>query len=856
MSELVTLCRVTVRAAVAAGLGAAAIAAAQVPSAPHSFLEESCYKCHSEEAESASALFSGFYLDRLNVDQIAAAPEQWEKVVRKLRTGMMPPSSEPRPDRAKEQQFVAYLETELDRLAARAPNPGRPSLHRLNRAEYENAIRDLLALDIDAKELLPGDDSSFGFDNVAGSLGISPVLIERYTNAAATISRLAVGDTQMTAELKTHYVPNFLMQAEHIDGLPYGTRGGLRVEHFFPVDAEYSIAIDLMSAVNGIHVGNGVPNEQLELSLDGRRIALFDISKAPPKPPAQASDEPESDAAAEQKLEVAGDAAAEPKEPAAADLSGAPKPPQNPEDQEKKGERWEAKIPVTAGPHVLMAAFIKKNHAPIEDIVQQPSNTLLDPLFNGTPEVTLIAHVGSITVDGPYAPTGRGTTPSRGRIFTCEPAQVSAEAACAREILSNLAHRAYRQAPTTEHVSILMDFYERGRANGGDFDKGIEIALQRILSSPQFIFRFERDPADASPGKPYPLSDTELASRLAFFLWSSLPDNELLDLAGRNRLSRPTVLAQQVQRMLADPRSSALTKNFAGQWLYLRNLEIKDASTFEFPDFDDNLRNAFRTETELLFDHVVRNDRSVIELFTADYTFVDERLAKHYGIEGVYGSHFRKVAVADPRRQGILGHGSVLLVTSQPNRTSPVTRGVWILENVLGAHVPAPPPVNIPALEEAAGDVDFESLSVRQLMELHRGKPFCEGCHKIMDPVGLAMENYDVIGRWRTEDHGTPIDSSSKLVDGTQVDGPVELKNALLKYEEQIVRNMTEKLLTYALGRGTAYYDQPVVRSIVRNAAASDYRFSSIVMGIVGSAPFQMRAPESPAAGAVTAEAH
>jgi hypothetical protein len=827
----------TACALVAAG-GAGPPALAQLPSAPHAFLESTCYKCHSEQADSASALFSGFYLDRLDVDDVAAAPEQWEKVVRKLRTGMMPPASEQRPDAEQERRFVAYLETELDRLAARAPNPGRPSLHRLNRTEYENAIRDLLALDVDAKALLPGDDSSFGFDNVAGSLGVSPVLIERYANAAATISRLAVGDPSMTAEQKTHYAPNFLMQSEHIEGLPYGTRGGLRVEHFFPVDAQYSISIDLMSAVNGIHIGNGVPNEQLELSLDGRRVALFDISKPPKGLPPEPRDEP-------------GDlAAAEPKNAAPA----APKPPQNADDQEKEGAKWEVRIPVSAGPHVLMAAFIKRNHAPIEDVVQQPSNTLLDPLFNGTPEVTLVAHVGSVTVDGPYETSGRGSTPSRAKIFTCEPAAPEAEAACAREILSSLAHRAYRQAPTTEHLSTLMDFYEKGRADGGDFDKGIEVALQRVLSSPQFVFRFERDPAGAAPGASYRISDTELASRLAFFLWSSIPDDELLDLASRNRLSRPAVLELQVRRMLADPRASALAKNFAGQWLYLRNLEIKDASTYEFPDFDDNLRNAFRTETEMLFDYVARNDRSVLELLTADYTFVDERLAKHYGMEGVYGSRFRKVTVTDPRRQGILGHGSILLVTSQPNRTSPVTRGVFILENVLGAHVPAPPPVNIPALEEAAGDVDFDSLSVRQLMELHRGKPFCEGCHKIMDPVGLAMENYDVIGRWRTADHGAAIDSSSKLVDGTHVNGPVELRNALLKYDEQIVRNMTEKLMIYALGRGTEYYDQPAIRAIVRAAAASGYRFSSIVLGIVASAPFQMRAAESDAGDTVTAE--
>jgi hypothetical protein len=844
MTRIVVPCCTHIGAALAVGLAVAGGSAAQAPTAPHTFLEDNCYQCHSEGAESASALFSGFYLDRLDVARIADAPEQWERVVRKLRTGMMPPASEPRPDKEQELEFVTYLESELDRLAARAPNPGRPALHRLNRTEYENAIRDLLALDVDANALLPGDDSSFGFDNVAGSLGISPVLIERYANAAATISRLAVGDLQMTAELKTHYVPNFLMQSEHIDGLPYGTRGGLKVEHFFPVDAEYSIAIDLMSAVNGIHIGNGVPNEQLELSVDGKRVALFEISKPVKPPPGSEEPKPGEVTDSETPGVIDGDAAAE-----------VAKPAQNLEDEEKEGEKWEVKIPVSAGPHVLMAAFIKKNHAPIEDVIQQPSNTLLDPLFNGTPEVTLIAHVGSITVDGPYATSGRGTTPSRQKIFTCRPTESSQEAACAREIVADLAHRAYRQVPTTEHLSILMDFYERGRAAGGDFDEGVEVALQRILSSPQFVFRFERDPEGAPAGAPFRITDIELASRLAFFLWSSIPDDELLDLAHRNRLSRPAVLAQQVHRMLADSRATALTKNFAGQWLYLRNLEIKDASTYEFPDFDDNLRKAFRIETEMLFDHVVRNDLSVLELFTADYTFVDERLAKHYGIDGVYGSGFRRVAVDDPRRQGILGHGSILLVTSQPNRTSPVTRGVWILENVLGAHVPAPPPVNIPPLEEAAGDVDFESLSVRQLMELHRGKPFCEGCHKIMDPVGLAMENYDVIGRWRTTDHGTPIDSSSKLVDGTEVNGPVELKAALLGYEEQIVRNMTEKLLTYALGRGTEYYDQPVIRSIVRHAAANDYRFSRLVMGIVGSAAFQMRASEKLADGAAVAGA-
>ena len=447
------------------------------------------------------ALFSGFFLDRLDVDDIAAHPAEWEKVVRKLRTGMMPPASEPRPDEAERQSFIAYLEGALDELAARNPNPGRPALHRLNRTEYANAIHDLLGLDVDAAELLPGDDASFGFDNVAGSLGVSPVLVERYANAAARIARLAVGDVDMTAEQKTHYVPNFLMQGEHIAGLPFGTRGGVRVEHFFPLDAEYLINVDLMSAVNGIHIGNGIPNEQLEVTLDGRRMALFDISKPPPKPPAPEAEQPKAEPAAAEQAE--------------------PAPPPAAENEEKEGQQWEVRIPVSAGPHVLAAAFIKKNHGLIEDVVQQPSNTLLDPLFNGTPEVTLIAHVGSITVDGPYAASGPGTTPSRARIFTCVPRQASEEAACAREILSTIAYRAYRQPASTEHLSVLMDFYAQGYEKGG-FDKGIETGLQRILSSPQFVFRFERDPADAAEGA-YAISDSELASRLAFFLWSTHP---------------------------------------------------------------------------------------------------------------------------------------------------------------------------------------------------------------------------------------------------------------------------------------------------------------------------------------------
>ncbi|HEY7671220.1 MAG TPA: DUF1592 domain-containing protein, partial [Gammaproteobacteria bacterium] len=560
--------------AVAVGLWLAAGAEESAPSAaaafsPEGFIEANCIKCHNQEASTAMALFSGLFLDRVDVHAVARDPMVWEEVVLKLRTGMMPPSSEPRPDSVAEERFVTYLERELDTAAKTHSNPGRPALHRLNRAEYENAIRDLLALDVDAESLLPVDDASFGFDNIAGSLGVSPVLVERYADAAAKISRLAVGDMAMTPELQTHYVPNFLMQGEHLEGLPFGTRGGIRVEHFFPLDAEYLISVDLMSAVNGIHIGNGVPNEQLEIALDGERVALFDISKPPPAPPAEeaeVADEAEEAAAVEAEAE----AADEPRAPEAeTEEEAAPAP----EYDEKEGPKWEVRLPVTAGPHELTAAFIKKNYAPIEDIIAQPSNTLLDPLFNGTPEVTMIAHVGSVTVDGPYNALRPGDTPSRRKVFTCEPQAPSEEENCAREILSTLAYRAYRQPVSTEHMSTLMDFFDRGRAEGG-FDKGIEFGLQRILSSPQFVFRFERDPGRAVAAEPYRISDNELASRLAFFLWSSIPDDELLDLAARNRLRRPATLRAQVERMLADPRSAALTQNFAGQWLYLRNLDI------------------------------------------------------------------------------------------------------------------------------------------------------------------------------------------------------------------------------------------------------------------------------------------
>jgi hypothetical protein len=502
----------------------------------------------------------------------------------------------------------------------------------------------------------------------------------------------------------------------------------------------------------------------------------------------------------------------------------------------------QVRIPVQAGPHTIAAAFLKKNHAPVEDVNQPYEFSLFEPAIDPDPDWTFVPHLSSISITGPFNATGVSDTPSRARIFVCRPSQASEERACAREIIETLATRAYRQPVDVEHVSMLMDFYDEGRAQGS-FDAGIELALRRILASPEFVFRFEREPANAEPGEAYRIDDLELASRLSFFLWSSIPDDELLDLAQQNRLHEPAVLRRQVRRMIADPRSQELIENFAGQWLYLRNLDVKGGAVEEFPDFDDNLREAFRTETEMLFASIVREDRNVVDLLTADYTFVNERLARHYGMPGVYGSHFRRVTHDNDARRGLLGQGSILMVTSYPNRTSPVQRGVWVLENVIGAAVPTPPP-NVPDLEESASH-ESRPKTLRAQMEIHNSRPFCAGCHKIMDPVGFALENFDAIGRWRTEEHGAPIVATSKLVDGTEIDGASDLREALLKYSDRFVQTVTEKLMTYALGRGLEYYDMPVVRGITREAARNDYKFSAIVLGIVESDPFQMRAREA-----------
>ena len=753
------------------------------------FLQQNCIECHNSTDQSAAALFAGLFFDEVDVMHVDSDPETWEKVIRKIGTGMMPPAAKPRPDAAEQARFMSYLETELDGLAKRNPNPGRPALHRVNRTEYENAIRDLLALEVDAAALLPSDDSSFGFDNIAGSLGVSPVLLERYVAAAGKISRLAIGDTGMPDRQEKYVVAGDLTQNRHIEGLPFGTRGGALIEHYFPVDAEYVIRADLVERGGRMFGSNNNKSEQLEVTLDGKQIALQSLT-----------------------------------------------------DYELD-DGVQVKMFVTAGPHEIGAAFLKKNHAPVEDVNQPFEFSLFEPAIDPDPDWTFVPHLSSVAITGPFNTAGVSDTPTRERIFVCTPASAGEERPCAREIIATLATRAYRRPVDAEHLSTLMDFYAAGREQG-TFDSGIQFALRRILASPEFVFRFEREAPGLAPGETYRIGDLELASRLSFFLWSSIPDDELLDLATRNKLHEPSVLRRQVRRMLDDPRSQALIENFAGQWLYLRNLDVKGGAVEEFPNFDHNLRQAFRTETEMLFASIVREDRNVVDLLTADYTFLDERLARHYEIPGVYGSHFRRVEHRNDARRGLLGQGSILMVTSYPNRTSPVQRGVWILENVVGAAVPTPPP-NVPDLEETASH-ESRPKTLRAQMELHNSKPFCAGCHKIMDPVGFALENFDAVGQWRTEEHGEPIVASSKLVDGTEIDGASDLRNALLNYSDRFVQTVTEKLMTYALGRGLEYYDMPAVRSIARSAARDDYRFSSIIVGIVESQAFQMRASEAP----------
>ncbi len=779
--------------AAAQGVPRAATPGDTTPATPASLvqdrqiLDKYCVTCHNTRLKTA-----GLTLDTMDLSQVADHADVWEKVVRKLRVGAMPPLGAAHPDETALHTLVSSLEQTLDEAAALKPNPGRAVLHRLNRAEYANAIRDLLALDVDPADLLPPDDSSGGFDNNADVLGVSPALLEHYLSAARTISALAVGDPSMGAGTTTYRVRGDMSQNEHVEGLPFGTRGGLVVRHTFPLDGEYVIKVQLLETTLAAIRGLEFPNE-VEVLLDGRRVHV---------------------------ATVGGDA----------DFTGSAV---NATDVVNSvADRLTARVTVKAGEQSIGATFVAKTAAESANRMEDFQRTTVD-----TTDHTGLPHVESLTIVGPFKPTGPGDTASRRRIFVCRPANDAAEAPCATKIIRTLARRAYRRPVTDVEVARLMAFYKAGR-HDGTFDAGIGRALRAMLASTQFVFRLERDPANIAAGAPYRLSDLELASRLSFFLWSSIPDDELLDVASRGQLKDPAVLERQVRRMLADPKASTLVTNFASQWLQLRNLRTTIPDQNEFPDFDDNLRQAFRREVEMLVESVIHEDRSVLDLLTADYTFVNERLARHYGIPNVYGSYFRRVPVTDDARKGLLGKGAILMVTSHPDRTSPVLRGKWILENLLGTP-PPPPPANVPALDAQRGTGKLRT--VRDQMQAHRAAPVCASCHRFIDPLGFALENFDAVGGWRTEDGGARIDASGQLLDGSRVDGVVTLRQALLKRPDVFVETFTEKLMVYAIGRGLGPYDGPAVRAVVRAAAARQYRFSSVVLGIVQSAPFQMR---------------
>jgi hypothetical protein len=766
---------------------AAAVAATEV----RATIDKYCVTCHNQRLKTGNLA-----LDAAELSNVAAHADVWEKVIRKVRAGMMPPAGSPRPDATAREALVTSLESTIDAAARKTPNPGRPLAHRLNRAEYANAVRDLLALDVDVTSMLPPDDSSGGFDNNADVLGVSPVLLESYLSAAERISALALGDPRTPPIGELFRVRQDESQDRHIEGLPLGTIGGLQIQTTLPLDGEYQFQVRLFRTNLGTTRGLEYPH-QLEISVDGERVHL--ASFGGDKEIASSSDNPTT----------TGDAV---------------------------DNRFTARVPLKAGPRTITVAFIQKTQAlntrRLENYERSSSDTID---FSGSP------HIDEVILTGPFNPTGSGDTPSRRRIFACRPKSVADEEGCAQKILAGLARRAYRGDVTREDSQALLAFFKQGRADGGSFDAGIDLALRRLLTSPKFIFRVERDPADVPAGGAYRLGNPALAARLSFFLWSTPPDEELLDLAEKGRLSTPATLERQVRRMLADPKSQALIDNFLAQWLQLRNLKGKQPNSHEFPDFDDNLRNALQTEVEMFFTSIMREDRSVMELLTADYTFVNERLARHYGIPYVYGTHFRRVTLQDDVRRGLLGKGALLMVTSHPHRTSPVLRGKWILENVLGAPPPGPPDV-VPPFEESTEA--SKPKSVRERMENHRRNPACAGCHRMIDPAGLALENFDAVGAWRTRDggtRGTPIDASGHLVDGTRINGVNELRAALVRDPNVFVQALTERLLTYALGRGLTAADMPAVRTIARDAQRDNYRFSAVVLGIVRSVPFQMR---------------
>jgi Protein of unknown function (DUF1592)/Protein of unknown function (DUF1588)/Protein of unknown function (DUF1585)/Protein of unknown function (DUF1587)/Protein of unknown function (DUF1595) len=739
-----------------------------------------CDTCHFGPKARA-----GVNLESLDLASLDSNGALWEKVLRKLRGREMPPPGMPRPDEATYQALVSAIEAERDRLIDAKPNPGRPTLHRLNRAEYANVVRDLLSLEVDVSELLPSDDAGYGFDNIGDVLTVSPALLEKYLLAAGKISRAAVGDTTAPPAYQTYDVPHALRQDDRMgDNMPVGSRGGTSVNHYFPVDGEYEISVGLQRGRADEIMGTG-RERKLDLRLDDERLQLFTIPATRRR----------------------------------ADINTAT-------GRVDPEAGLKIRLPVKAGTHAIIATF-EKDSVVQEGIIFRLRADAVQAHFEG---------VGSISIAGPFSVEGPGATPSRDKIFVCHPSAASEEEACAEKILINVAHRAYRRPISADDLPQLMALYKQGAGNGG-FESGIRLALQKVLVSPEFIFRAELDPANATAGNVHRLTDIELASRLSFFLWSSIPDDELLAVAERGELSDPSMLERQVKRMLADQRSQALVQNFVGQWLFLRNIPKMQPDTTAFTYFDDNLRRALEKETELVVENEVHQDHSIVNLLKTNYTFVNQRLAEHYGIEGIYGNEFRRISVTDPKRYGLLGQASIMAVTAYPNRTAPTIRGKWVLEQLLGTPPPPPPP-NVPALKI---DENQKVLTMRQRMEEHRVSPQCAVCHRIMDPIGFALDNFDGLGKWRDTEGEEVIDPSGVLPDGTPFEGPVGLRDILLsKKRDVFVENFTERLLTYALGRGTEEYDQPVVRKIAREAAAKNHRWSAIILGIVKSKPFQM----------------
>jgi hypothetical protein len=820
-------------------------------------LNRYCVSCHNERARTgtgqAADASKKLTLDNLDTAKLHDHAERWELVVRKLRAGMMPPAGVRRPEPATYKSMISWLEGELDRTAT--PYTPPPGLHRLNRTEYANVVRDLLNLDIDPAKYLPSDDSTRGFDNIAGTLGISSTLVEAYVLAAGKISRLAIGDAAPPT-LVVYRTPEDTSQDYHVEGLPFGTRGGMLVPHVFPSDGEYTITVTPIFGDNMSPTGFGsVPCEKLEVILDGERLELMDwqgggrFGATPPNcsgtpqrggrgrgvgagagAPTGANNAPAGNRGAGAAGQpAAGRGAAGAAALAAAGGFGA-----------RTAPKMMVRFKTTAGPHKVGVTFPQTNLAPLLDLDQHFQR---DTLQTGpTPGFTFFPHVGTVRIEGPFNAEPAKDSPSRRAIFVCRPTGAAAETACARKIVSNLIRHAYRRPARASDVNMLMDFYQSGRKEG-DFDRGIEMALARVLASPKFIYRIEAEPPTVASAQSYRLNDLDLASRLSFFLWSTIPDDQLLTIASQGRLKDPVVLEKQVRRMLKDPRAEALAVNFAGQWLNLRGMQSVGPQPMLYPDFDDPLRQAMRREVELLFDSIVREDRNVVDLLTADYTFVNERLAKHYGIPYIYGSQFRRVTLGPDmdRRRGLLGKGAFLTTTSKPERTSPVTRGKWVMANILGMQPPNPPP-DVPPLPPRAADAagNTKEPTMRQKMLDHRVRADCIQCHSMMDPIGFSLENFDGIALWRTLDEGQPIDPNTQVFDGTKLDGPASLRQWLLAYSDQFVSVVAEKLLTYALGRGVEYQDMPLVRSLARDAAKSDNRFSALVLGVVKSKAFQM----------------